>query len=64
MWTLRAGGYAKTDGGNGAPADIVLAFQGWKDVMKNNLGGQKNNVKMSGFIIPFEELREINFRVA
>jgi hypothetical protein len=45
------------------PEDVALAFEGWKKLMADNKSPFGKGVKPeSGFLIPFEDKRFVEFR--
>ncbi|MDM0011039.1 phospholipase D-like domain-containing protein [Variovorax sp. J22P168] len=64
VWGMHAGGYNKSAGGEGGPVAIKSAFADWQKVMELNkkIVDQGRSESMTGFVIPFEDEREIYFR--
>lgn len=45
------------DGGSGEKEEIKNCFKKWGELMKNNKDKKQNNSKMTGFLLPLEDVR-------
>jgi len=64
VWAMHAGKHGKSAGGEGGPDATVEAFRDWKEVMELNKKIVDTGLKdsITGFVIPFQDKREISFR--
>ncbi|WP_211462795.1 phospholipase D-like domain-containing protein, partial [Collimonas silvisoli] len=62
VWGQHAGGVRNADGGDGSETAIANAFKDWKDLMDRNKDNVTANAPITGFLIPFRDLREVTFR--
>lgn len=61
VWGLMTGGAHA--GGGGTPKEVEQTFKDWKDLMELNKAGYEVGTPLkSGFLIPFEDERVIEFR--
>ena len=67
VWRMHSGGLV--DGGGGTKAEIVLAFENWTKLMKENRKKKFNKSetaifkKMTGFLLPLEDKRSSTIRL-
>ncbi len=62
VWRQHAGGYGKTTGGDGGRVAIAAAFEDWKWVMLQNKAAMTKGTSLTGYLVPFQDDRKINFR--
>jgi phosphatidylserine/phosphatidylglycerophosphate/cardiolipin synthase-like enzyme len=65
VWWQHARGFKKTDGGSGEQTAIANAFDHWQKLMQINKIAMKkgmNGEPLTGFLVPFEDKREVHFR--
>ena len=60
VWKLQTGD--TLSGGEGEPKEIAQTFKNWMKLMDDNKKNMDSYKKITGFLIPFEDKRAINFR--
>ena len=63
VWRQHAGGYLMSAGGTGQPVEIAAAFDDWQKVMQSNKSAMLGNGESTGFLVPFEDGREVHYRL-
>ncbi|WP_230414031.1 phospholipase D-like domain-containing protein, partial [Collimonas silvisoli] len=62
VWGQHAGGFGDCNGGDGSETAIANAFKDWQQLMLKNEENVTANAPITGFLIPFRDLREVTFR--
>ena len=62
VWHQHARGFGQTDGGCGGRMAIAAAFKAWKKLMDNNKQAVRDGNAITGFLVQFQDDRQINHR--
>jgi len=64
VWGMHVSGFKASAGGNGTPLEIANAFRSWQDALAANKKALRDHEPIGGFVVPFEDGREVHFRHA
>ena len=62
VWSQHTGGFINADGGDGRETATAKAFIAWQELMEMNENAMSYGKPITGFLIPFRDLRKVTYR--
>jgi phosphatidylserine/phosphatidylglycerophosphate/cardiolipin synthase-like enzyme len=64
VFSMHSGGAASCDGGNGTSSSIKFAFEAWQELLRINQNKKDTRKPITGFLLPFFDVRTSSIRLA
>jgi phosphatidylserine/phosphatidylglycerophosphate/cardiolipin synthase-like enzyme len=64
VFSMHSGSAASCDGGNGTSSSIQSAFEAWQELLRVNRNKKASRKPLTGFLLPFSDVRTSSIRLA